>query len=222
MKSFFQKWGHGLLILYGFFYMPCFSYLERVINDSSDFHVIHCAFDDLVPFCEYFIIPYYFWFAFVGIACVYFFFRSQGECVRMGLFLITGITIAVIIYAAYPNGLADPRPKVFPRDNFCTDLVKFLYSTDTSTNVLPSLHVYNTLVVVIAVFESRTFGKFHNPLKIIVSVIGILIILSTMFLKQHSVYDVILSFIMAAALYPLFYKTKWLYNFNSDLQRENT
>lgn len=172
--------------------MPCFSYLEKTINDSYDYNVIHCAFDDMVPFCEYFIIPYYFWFLFVGLAAVWFFFKSQGECIRMGFFLIFGITIAVICFAAYPNGLNDPRPDVFPRDNFCTDLVKMLYSSDTSTNVLPSLHVLNTLIVIIAVFESRTFGKFHNPMKIIVSVIGVLIVLSTMFLKQHSVYDVIL------------------------------
>lgn len=215
MRAFLKKWGHALLILYGLFYMPCFSYLEKTINDSYDYNVIHCAFDDIVPFCEYFIIPYYFWFLFVGLAAVWFFFRSQGECIRMGFFLIIGITIAVICFAAYPNGLDNPRPTEFPRDNFCTDLVKMLYSSDTSTNVLPSLHVLNTLIVVIAVFESKTFGKFHNSMKIIVSVIGVLIVLSTMFLKQHSVYDVILAFVIAGVMYPLIYKTKWLYNFSN-------
>lgn len=218
MKALFKKWGHCLLVIYGFFYIPCFNYLERTITDDSNYNVIHCAFDDMVPFCEYFIIPYYLWFAFVGIACVYFFFRSQGECMRMGLFLITGISIAVIIYFVYPNGLADPRPKEFPRDNFCTDLVKMLYSSDTSTNVLPSLHVLNTLIVCIAVFESKTFGKYHTALKIGVTIFGILIVLSTMFLKQHSVYDVIASFILAGVLYPIFYKTKLLYRFNDDVK----
>lgn len=94
-----------------------------------------------------------------GIFIIYFFIRSQGECVRMGAALIIGMSIAVIIYFVFPNGLADFRPETFPRDNFCTDLVKLLHKADTPTNVLPSLHVYNTLVIEFAVFNSKTFGR---------------------------------------------------------------
>lgn len=77
----------------------------------------------------------------------------------MGAALIIGMSIAVIIYFVFPNGLADFRPETFPRDNFCTDLVKLLHKADTPTNVLPSLHVYNTLVIEFAVFNSKTFGR---------------------------------------------------------------
>ena len=132
---------------------------------------------------------------------------------RVGLFLITGISISVLIFFLYPNGLLDPRPKEFPRDNFCTDLVKMLYKSDTSTNVLPSLHVLNTLIVDIAIFESKTFGKYHTPIKIATAIFSLSVILATVFLKQHSVYDVLASFIIAAVLYPLFYKTKFMYKF---------
>lgn len=214
MKALFKKWGHCLLVLYGFIYIPTFNYLERTISDDSEFNIIHCALDDKIPFCEYFIIPYYLWFLFVGGFCVYFFFRSQGECMRVGLFLITGITISVLIFFLYPNGLLDPRPKDFPRDNFCTDLVKMLYKSDTSTNVLPSLHVLNTLIVDIAIFESKTFGKYHTPIKIATAIFSVSVILATVFLKQHSIYDVVASFIIAAILYPLFYKTKFMYRFS--------
>ena len=203
MKTFIKKWGHCLLGLYLLIYMPCFTYLEKHV--TTDYHLIHCALDDKIPFCEFFIIPYYFWFIFVAAACVWFFFKSQKECIHMGLYLIIGMTIAVITYFVYPNGLGDFRPHEFPRDNFCTDLVKILYRSDTSTNVFPSLHVYNTLVVVIAVFRSETFSKHHTAMKITVSIIGILICASTMFLKQHSVLDVIAAVVLAAILYPFIY-----------------
>ena len=167
MKAFFKKWWHGLLALYTFIYMPCFLYLERHVTSETGFHAIHCALDDHIPFVEYFIIPYYSWFIFMAFFIIYFFIRSQGECVRMGAALIIGMSIAVIIYFVFPNGLADFRPETFPRDNFCTDLVKLLHKADTPTNVLPSLHVYNTLVIEFAVFNSKTFGRhkksmYHN------------------------------------------------------------
>ncbi len=204
MKSLFKRYWHILFGLYAFIYMPCFAYLEKTV--TTDYNLIHCRLDELIPFCEYFILPYLFWFVFVAVACVYFFFKSQGESVRMFSYLIVGMSIAVATFFIYPNGLGDFRPREFPRENFCTDLVRFIYGADTSTNVLPSLHVYNTLVIVVAVFESRTFGKHKTLVRIIVSVIAVLICASTMFLKQHSVYDVIAAFALAAVLYPVFYK----------------
>ena len=212
MKTFFKKWWHALFGLYLFIYLPCFTYLEKHV--TTDYHLIHCRLDDMIPFCEYFIIPYYTWFVFVAVACAYFFLRSQGESVRMYSYLIIGMSIAVITYFVYPNGLGNFRPAAFPRENVCTDLVRFLYKADTSTNVLPSLHVYNTLVVLVAVFHSKTFGKHHTCVKIITSIIGLLICLSTVFLKQHSVYDVLAAVVLAAALYPLIYRTKFFARFN--------
>ncbi len=208
MKAFFKKWWHGLLALYTFIYMPCFLYLERHVTEETGFHAIHCALDDHIPFVEYFIIPYYSWFIFMAFFIIYFFIRSQGECVRMGAALIIGMSIAVIIYFVFPNGLADFRPETFPRDNFCTDLVKLLHKADTPTNVLPSLHVYNTLVIEFAVFNSKTFGRHKKKVCIITAIWGLLICVSTVFLKQHSVYDVLAAIVLAAIIYPITYKTK--------------
>ena len=42
-----------------------------------------------------------------------------------------------------------------------------------------------------------------------VGIIGILIILSTIFLKQHSVWDILGAFAMAAILYPIVYVIPW-------------
>ena len=53
--------------------------------------------------------------------------------------MFSGMTIFLIICTVFPNGL-NLRPEVFTRDNFCIELVKRIYQTDTPTNVLPSLH----------------------------------------------------------------------------------
>ena len=210
MKKFLSRWGHGLMILYAAIYMPCFIYLE---NHVTDFYPIHSVIDDYIPFCEVFIIPYFLWFVFMAFWILYFFFRSQGECIRMGASLIIGMSIAVIIYFVFPNGLEGFRPDEFPRDNIFTDMVKFLHTADTPTNVFPSLHVYNTLAITVAVFKSQTFGKYRKCIRITTIILTILICMSTVFLKQHSILDVFASVILIALIYPITYHTKFFNNF---------
>ncbi len=62
----------------------------------------------------------------------------------------------------------------------------------------------------IAVHRSK---RFNIAGKIISDIIGTSIILSTMFIKQHSVYDVVTALIMAIVLYIVFYHTSMLENF---------
>ena len=109
----------------------------------------------------------------------------------------------LIVSYIYPNAL-DLRPAVYPRDNFFTDLVKHLQTTDTPTNVLPSIHVYNTLCVTTALLLNERFAKSRLRCVLIV-ILSVLIILSTMLLKQHSVIDVISAFFMAVVFFLLTY-----------------
>jgi len=98
-----------------------------------------------------------------------------------------------------------------PRDNVFTDLVAMLYQTDTSTNLWPSIHVYNSLGVLFAVVHNDKLGS-KKWIKYSCFILSISIVLSTMFLKQHSVFDVMTAFIMAAAMYIIVYRTELLSN----------
>ncbi|MCU6763115.1 PAP2 superfamily [uncultured Roseburia sp.] len=201
MKKLFLKYKHGLWLLYVFFYFPCFSYLEKTV--TTQFHEIHMSVDDLIPFCEYFIIPYYLWFLFVIIAVIYFFFRDASEFNRFCIFLGVGMTLFLFISAIYPNGHY-LRPENFPRDNVFTDLVRLLYESDTPTNLFPSIHVYNSVAVMLAVLYSRYLKK-RPVIRWGSVVLTILIILSTLFLKQHSLFDVLTAFLLAFVMWGLIY-----------------
>ena len=203
-KELFKKYRHVWVFLYAFIYMPWFMYLEKHV--TSHFYIIHSPLDDYIPFNEYFIIPYYLWFAFMIISVMYFFFTDRTGFYRITSFLIIGMTAFLIICTIFPNGL-NLRPVVFARDNFCVDLVKALYATDTPTNVLPSIHVFNTLGVLIAVAHSDRL-KSKKAVSCGIYILGILIILSTVFLKQHSVTDVIAAFAMACFVYPIVYASQ--------------
>ena len=64
IRAFFYKYRHMWLLSYGFIYLPWFCYLERTV--THDYHIMHAPLDDLIPFNEYFIIPYIAWFVFVA------------------------------------------------------------------------------------------------------------------------------------------------------------
>ena len=165
--------------------------------------MIHSVFDDYIPFIEIFIIPYLLWFVYVSGTVLYFFFTDKQGFYRICTLLITGMTLFLIICTIFPNGL-NLRPSTFARDNIFVDLVRFIYRADTSTNVLPSLHVYNSIGCYIAIRNSQKLRQYkwvqNGSLVLTVS-----IVLSTMFLKQHSVVDVIAAIVMIYFIYQFVY-----------------
>lgn len=191
-----------LITVYALFYFISFILLER---RTVKVHIIHCPIDEMIPFCEWFIIPYLLWFVYITVYVIWFTFgpATSGEFHRYGFYLCTGMTLFILISWIWPNGLR-LRPEVFPRDNLLTDLVKQLYSTDTATNVFPSIHVFNSVATCIAMWDSRHFKKKYF-LRYSTLVLTILIVLSTMFLKQHSVVDVTGGLLMAWGLWYVFY-----------------
>lgn len=204
LRQIINKYRHAWVLLYGFIYMPWFLYLERHLN--VHYYIIHSPLDDYIPFVEYFIIPYLLWFTFIIITGGYFFFTDRKGFYRFTAFLFTGMTLFLIICTVFPNGL-HLRPASFPRDNICTNLVKMLYKTDTPTNVLPSIHVFNSIGAAAAIAHSRELKK-HKKIRYFSYIMAFLIILSTIFLKQHSVTDVIAAFAMACIIYPFIYSTE--------------
>ena len=203
-KTTVKKYNHAWVFLYLLIYLPWFHYLETRTN--VHYYIIHSPLDDYIPFLEIFIVPYLLWFLFVAITALYFFFTNKQDFYRLASFLIAGMTAFLVICTVFPNGL-NLRPTTFTRDNIFTDLVKMLYKADTSTNVLPSIHVYNSLGVSIAIAHSDKLKK-HPRICIGAYVLTVLIILSTMFLKQHSVTDVTAGLVMAMVVYPLVYVTE--------------
>lgn len=203
IKIFRDNYKHAIpLIIYGIIYLTWFMYIEKTI--TRNYTVIHVALDDYIPFCEVFVIPYFLWFAYVSAVVLYYFFRDKDDYYRNCIFLFTGMTIFLLISTLFPNG-QHLRPRIMPRDNVFTQLITYLYSTDTPTNLWPSIHVYNSLAAHFAIIRNEKLaGK--KWLRRGSLVLCSSIILSTMLIKQHSVFDVVTAFIMAAVMYGIVYK----------------
>lgn len=196
-----ERLKHSFMFIYPIFYMLSFVFLEQHVEPQ---YIFMFEVDHLIPFCEFFVVPYLLWFLYVAATVLLFFlFLDIGDFYRLTCYLFSGMTIFLLVSLFLPNGL-ELRPHEFPRDNVFTDMVKHLYQTDTSTNVLPSIHVFNSICVHVAISKNAFFRK--HPLIVKSSFcLMTLIICSTMFIKQHSILDVICGILLAIALYPLFY-----------------
>lgn len=201
LKETIFKYRHAWILSYCFIYLAWFAYLEQTV--TKKFHIITMPIDLKIPFCEYFIIPYLLWFAYITFGVAYFFFKSKEDYYKLCAFLFTGMTIFLIVSTVYPNGHY-LRPLEFRDENVCTWLVGWLYQADTPTNLFPSIHVYNSLGVHIALSHSECF-RDKKISKTVSCVLCWSIVLSTMFLKQHSVFDVLTAFGLAAIMYYLVY-----------------
>lgn len=205
IRDFIKKWGTKLIVpLYMIFYLASFTYLENRV--TYRFHVIHSSLDSLVPFCEYFVIPYFLWFAYIAVTVLWFMFKNKDKKEYMQLIFNLGIgmTVFIIVSWVYPNGHF-LRPISFPRDNVFTDMVRFLYSIDTPTNVLPSIHVYNSIAAFIAIARCKALK--NNRLVVGGTfILTVSIVAATMFLKQHTVVDVVLALALNVVVYLLVYR----------------
>ena len=153
-----------------------------------DYYIpIHCPLDDMIPFCEYFLIPYLFWFVFlIGIHLYTLFFDTESFK-KLMKFIIVSYSLTMLIYILFPN-CQELRPLTFERDNIFTRFLSEFYQFDTNTNVFPSLHVIGSAAVMVSAWNSK---HFHTPgWRIVFGVTAVLISVSTVFLKQHSVLDV--------------------------------
>lgn len=216
MKNLIHKYKHAWILSYFIVYMVWFYFLEKSV--TKDYYSVHIGLDDLIPFNEWFVLPYFTWFLYIFATVAYFFFTSRDDFYKVTAFLFIGMTVCLIIYTIWPNG-QDLRPDLdtLGRDNFLIDIVRGLYSTDTSTNVFPSIHVLNSIGAAIAIYKSEALKK-KKWLTTGSAILTVLICLSTVFLKQHSAFDVIAGAVLALIMYFVVYV--WLANRQAVKARE--
>jgi len=186
----------------GFFYLIAFHLLE---TRNVPIHIIQGKIDNLIPFCEYFIVPYLLWFLYVTVTIIYFacFNKDKEEYKRLCFSLLSGMIVFLIISFIYPNG-QNLRPDLTGQNIF-ERMVMNLYETDTSTNILPSLHVFYSVVCCIALVRNEKI-KRSRMVTVFTYLLTISIILATMFLKQHSIIDVVMALTMNGVCFYLFYE----------------
>ena len=196
------EFSHLKLLLFWPFYGLCFLLLERFL--PLNFHPIECALDAFIPFCEYFVPVYYYWFIY-QIGMILYLLLTDREGFRLnGWFVILTYSVTLLVYVIYPS-CQNLRPAAFPRDNLCSRIVGMLYAFDTNTNVCPSIHVIGSMGTMFAGLHDKRMQT--TAWRVYWIAACILICASTVFLKQHSIIDVIAGLALSAAVYLIVYHT---------------
>jgi len=179
--------------------------LVEWLNPAETYHLIHCPLDDMIPFQEWFIIPYMLWMVCMVAYCMYTLFYDVDVFRRYSRFLVITISISSVMFLIYPS-CQNLRPETFPRENVLTDCVKLLYRVDTNTNVFPSEHAIGSAAVWIAAMHTKSL---RTPLRVtLITVLTTLTCFSTVFLKQHSLLDIIAAMPICLLAYWLCFRSK--------------
>ena len=178
------QFSHLLLLLGWVVYFLLYLLTENLIPVEKCYPV-HCWIDDVIPFCEVFVIPYVFWYLLIVISLVYFALYNTDSFRNLSKFIMVTQLVAMACYIIFPTR-QDLRPEFFARDNIFTQLLSSIYSVDTNTGVCPSLHVAYSIGIASVWLKEK---DVHKLWKAFIVVAVVLICLSTMFVKQHSAVD---------------------------------
>ena len=170
---------------------------------------INYYLDDKIPFIGQFVYIYDIFYPFCFIA-LYFLYKKEEETYYKGIIAgCIGYIICDIIFLTIPTIMYRP---VIPSVDPLTDLVlkiTFIYD-NPPLNCFPSIHCLFCFQVIYSYLRS----KYSLKNKIIVSIISLLIIASTLLIKQHYFYDVISAFLICLATnliveaFPIYNKLK--------------
>ena len=192
--------------LYWVIYLVWFFWLDNTITQPK--YIIHAPLDDLIPFNEWFVIPYCSWFLLLVAVTALLWWKDTASYDKLCLMMFSGMTFCLIVYMLLPNGL-DLRPTVeeIGRSNPAMWVMQLLWKADASVNVCPSIHCQSTACMAIAISKSK-LAEERPVLRPIALVWAALICLSTVFTKQHSVLDVVCGLTVAVVWLPVLYRDR--------------
>lgn len=178
-------------------FWPVFGLRYLIIENfhpARSYRSVWCPMDDRIPFLEGFIIPYVLWYFCITGVHLWLFLRNDPAYRQYSRYLIFTVTISTAVFLLYPT-CQNLRLTEFPRKNQLTAIVGHLYRMDTNTNVCPSEHVIISVGFFLGVHYSDTAtGKY----RIIAGIMALMTAVATVFLKQHSIVDVIAAFPVCA------------------------
>ena len=186
-------------------FWPVFGVLFYLLEhmQGREYYEMWCPLDDIIPFCELGVIPYLYWFIFLFGMHVVTFFLDKDIFYKMTMFIIFTYMVGVAMFVIFPT-CQNLRPEVMPRDNFLSRVMTWFYTTDSNTDVCPSLHVVGSMAVVTAAWNMDRFKTKAWRAFFLIS--GLAISFSTVFVKQHSFIDVCVGFAICVPAYLLVYK----------------
>lgn len=181
--------------------MPVLGMIYKFLNTNPrDAVVLSTDLDRLIPFLPIFILPYIIWYAFILGYLIYFWYKDTAVYLKTLSVIVLGELVCFVIYFYFQTTV--PRPEL-TGNGILVDLVAMIYNHDRPYNAFPSIHVLTTFAIMLGNLNIRNKHLFHS---IFIPVMGSLIIISTLFVKQHYILDMFGSMFLTAFIYGIVFE----------------
>ncbi len=163
-------------------------------NGDGNVNSLVTNVDQTIPFLKVFIIPYITWYGYIAVGLVYLCMKKRKAYYTSLISLNIGLIVCYIIYATFQTTV--PRPVITGSD-ILSKLVNMIYKHDNPYNCFPSMHVTTTYILMKGINDTEN----NIIVSILFNIIGILIIVSTQFVKQHVVLDLIFAMLLCEVIF---------------------
>lgn len=159
--------------------------------------------DNKIPFNIWFIIPYCIWYLLIFLIPYYLYKKDKNIFTKYFLAYSLSTFIANIIFIAYPTCVDRP---IVTGTSLIELMTRIVFWIDTpAQNCFPSLHCAVSMLFILYMFECK---KAPMYLKILTTIMSILIMMATLFTKQHVFIDLVSGDILAIISYIIVGKFK--------------
>lgn len=180
-----------MLLLLALGYLALNSLYPLLNRPLANTFYLGTTLDDWIPFSAPWIIPYVVWYLYLPTAALLLMSRNQQRCAQAILSMILGLACSFLIFSFFQTTV--PRPEVLGSDIFSA-AVRVIYKIDEPYNAFPSIHVLATFILMLVAARTK---ELEWPIKATLGAVGIAIILSTVFVKQHVVADILGGIVVA-------------------------
>lgn len=158
----------------------------------KNYHLIGSSIDQKIPFVKEFILIYSIWYPLVIFTMFLLFKYSPDKYKKTKKVILSSLVIAYLCFFLYPTRVI--RPEV----NSFNDLFSFMayvsFKADNPVNCFPSVHCLLSFDMIYALYKDSGINKY---LRVILIILFSLIVVSTLFVKQHVIADVIGAFVIS-------------------------
>lgn len=210
MKKFFSKISYSILPFFIFVLTLLITYFGNQILTSlaevGSFHYgttwAKTGLDDLIPLVPEFIYVYYLTFPLGIVTFFYLAYKNKTKLYELFLTLVISFLISGIIYFFFQTRFIKPD---FTAETFTEKLLVWTWNSTNPVNCFPSQHCFMAIAIFISCVSCKDMNIVY---RIISSIIAILIVLATVFTKQHYWVDFLASLAIMLPTYLLIKFTK--------------
>ena len=185
MKNYLKENKNRIIILFGVFIFQSLIYFITKLFQNNPVY-LNNAIDDRIPFIPSFVIFYVMWY--VLLILIPLLILKYNKKV-FDKYIVVSILYAIlegIIFILFPTTM-NRQPLVVT--DISTWVVDIIYKVDTPVcNLFPSAHCAFSILFIISILVGIEIKKEY---KVLIIISSLLIILSTVFIKQHVVVDVL-------------------------------